>query len=77
MFSLFIVLLHFSESLAHNRLKFLFLNDEPCLIRPTFININPVGLKYYPFRISLNQFRMGIFRAAHGQRGGGQKGPPP
>ena len=66
MFSLFIVLLRFSETSAHNRLKFLFLNDEPCLIRSTLININPVGLKYYPFRISLTLFRMGIFRAAHG-----------
>ena len=66
MFSLFIVLLRFSESLAHNRLKFLVLNDGLCLIRPTLININPVGLKYYSFRISLTLFRMGIFRAAHG-----------
>ena len=34
MFSLFIVLLSFSESLAT---KCLFLNDEPCIVRPTVI----------------------------------------
>ena len=56
MFSLikqvFIVLLSFSESLAT---KCVSLNDEPCMIRPTLINFNPVELKYYPFRISLDK----------------------
>ena len=52
MFSLFIVLLHFSESLAT---KCLFLNDEPCMVRPTLINMNPVEHKHYPFMISLNK----------------------
>ena len=52
MFSLFIVLLSFSESLAT---KCLFLNDEPCIIRPTLIDMNPVEVKYYPFMISLNK----------------------
>ena len=51
MFSLFIVLLSFSESLAT---KCLFLNDEPCLVRPTLINLNTVQLKLYPFMISLD-----------------------
>ena len=32
MFSLFIILLSFKESLAA---KCLFLNDEPCMVRPT------------------------------------------
>ena len=50
MFSLFIVLLSFSESLAT---KYLFLNDEQCMVRPTFIDMNPVELKYYPIMISL------------------------
>ena len=49
---LFIVLSSFSESLAT---KCLFLNDEPCMVRPTFIDMNPVALKYYPFMISLNK----------------------
>ena len=53
--SQFIVLLSFSESLAHDRTKCLFLNDEPCMVRPTFIDINPAELKYYPFIISLNK----------------------
>ena len=46
----FIVLLSFSESLAT---KCLYLTDEPCMIRPTFIDFNTVELKYYPFMISL------------------------
>ena len=56
MFSLikrvFIVLLSFSESLAK---KYLFLNDEPCMVRPTLIDVNLVELKYYPFMISLDK----------------------
>ena len=53
---LFIVLLGFSSSLAHKQTKCLFLNDEPCMIRPTLTNFNPVELKYYPFMISLDRF---------------------
>ena len=49
MFSLFIILLSCSESLAT---KCLFLSDEPCMVRHTLINVNPVELKYYPFMIS-------------------------
>ena len=55
MFSRFIVLWSFSSSLIRDQTKFLFLNDEPCLVRPTLINLNPVELKYYPFVISLNR----------------------
>ena len=44
MFSLFVVLLSFNESLA------IF------MVRPTPIDMNPVELKYYPFMISLNKF---------------------
>ena len=43
MFSLFVVLLSFNESLA------IF------MVRPTLIDMNPVELKY-PFMISLNKF---------------------
>ena len=39
----FIVLLSFSESLAT---KFLLLNDESCMVRPTIIDLNPVKLRY-------------------------------
>ena len=42
MFSLFIVLLRFSESLAT---KCLFLNDEPCMVRPTFIDMQNMYFK--------------------------------
>ena len=59
MFSLikqvFIVLLGFSISLARDQTKCLLLNDEPGMVRPTLIDMNPVELKYYPFMISLNK----------------------
>ena len=45
----------FSSSLALQRTKYLFLNDEPCVVRPTLIDLNPVELKYFPFMISLNK----------------------
>ena len=35
--------------------KCLFLNDEPCMVRPTIIDMNPVELKFYPFMVSLNK----------------------
>ena len=46
-----IILLNFSKSLAT---KCLSLNDEPCMIRPTLIDLNPVEFKYYPLMISLD-----------------------
>ena len=52
---MFIVLLSFSESLAWNQNKCLFLNHESCMVRPTLIDLNPVELKYYPFMISLDK----------------------
>ena len=51
----FIVLLSFSESLARDRTKCLFLNDEPCMVRPTLTDLNPAELKYYHFIISLDK----------------------
>ena len=54
MLNLFItILLSFNSSLAT---KFLFLNDETCMVRPSLIDLNPVDLKYYPFMISLITF---------------------
>ena len=59
MFSLtkqmFIVLLSFSESLSRDRIKSLFINDEPCIVGSTFIDMNTIELKYYPFMIGLNK----------------------
>ena len=55
MFSQFIVLLSFSESLARDRINCSFLNDEPGMVRPTLNDMNPVALKYYPVIISLNK----------------------
>ena len=48
----FIVLLSFSSSLAT---KCVSLNDEPRMIRPTLIDLNPVEFKYYPFMICLDK----------------------
>ena len=51
MFSLFFVLMSFSESLAReakisDHTKCLFLNDEPCMARLTIIDMNSIELKY-------------------------------
>ena len=48
------IVLSFSISLARDQKKNLFLNDEPCMLRPTLSDMNPVELKYYLFMISLN-----------------------
>ena len=53
MFSLFIVLLSFSSSLAT---KCLVVNNGPCMVRPILVDLNPVELRYYPFMISLNNY---------------------
>ena len=47
-----IVLLHFSESLAT---KCVLLNNEPCMVRSSLIDLNPAELKYYPFIVSLDK----------------------
>ena len=52
---MFTVLLSFSKYLVCNQTKCLFLNDKPCIIRPTLIDLNPVELNYYPFMISLDR----------------------
>ena len=51
----FIVLLSSSSSLARDQTKFMFLNDEACIVRHTLIDLNRVELKYYPFIISLDK----------------------
>ena len=59
MFSLikqvFIALLSFSSSLTRDQTKCLFLNDEPCMVRPTLIDLNPFEFRFYPFMISLHK----------------------
>ena len=49
----FIILLNFSKSLIT---KCVSLKDEPCTVRPTLTDLNPVELKYYPFMIILDKF---------------------
>ena len=56
----FIVLLSFRESLARvakvsDRTKCLSSNDEPCIVRPSCIDLNPAELKYYPFMFNLDK----------------------
>ena len=47
-----VVLWSFSSSFST---KFMSLNDEPCMVRPTLIDFNPVELNYYPFMTSLDK----------------------
>ena len=48
---MFIALLSFSKSFVA---KCVSLNNEPCVIRPFYIDLNTVELKYYPFMIILD-----------------------
>ena len=50
----FIVLLN-SLARAADLTKCLFWNHEPCMVRPTIIDINPVEHRFYPFMIRLNK----------------------
>ena len=52
---LFTGLLSFSSSLTHDQTKFTSLNDEPCMIKSTLINLNLIDLKYYLFKIILDK----------------------
>ena len=50
----FIALLSFSRSIAT---KCVSLNNEPCITRSTFIDLNPVELDYYLSMIELDMIR--------------------
>ena len=52
---LFTGLLSFSSSLTHDQTKFTSLNDGPCMIKSTLINLNLIDLKYYLFKIILDK----------------------
>ena len=52
---MFIAFLSFSESLAYDRVKHLFLSYESCMVRSPLINLNHIELKYYSFMISLDK----------------------
>ena len=57
---IFIVLLRFSSSLAcvakvSDRTKCVSLNDKPCMVRSTLIDLNPIELKHYSIMISLDK----------------------
>ena len=51
----------FSSSLARvtkvsDQTNCVSVNDQPCIVRSTLIDLNPIELKYYPFMISLDKF---------------------
>ena len=48
---LFIAFLSFSGSSAT---KYVSLNNEPCMIRPTLTDLDPVDLTYSPSMVSLD-----------------------
>ena len=49
---MFIALLRFSRSIATEYVSII---NEPCVTRPTLIDLCPVGLNFYPFMISLER----------------------
>ena len=49
---IFLVFLSFSSSLAT---KCVSLNNEPCMARPTLLDLNSVESKYFSFMISLDK----------------------
>ena len=49
---MFITSLSFSRFLAT---KCESLNNEPCMIRPTLVDLNLVWLNYYPFMVRLDK----------------------
>ena len=62
---MFITLLSVNGSLAHmakfsNRTKWISLNNQPCMTRAMFINLNPdkhnQGLPHYPCMVSLDRY---------------------
>ena len=42
-------------SLSSDQANCLFLNEQPCIVRPTLVDMNLNELKYYLFIISLNK----------------------
>ena len=36
--------------------KFIVMNNQPCMVRPKLIIVNPDELHYYPFIISLGRY---------------------
>ena len=49
---MFIILLSLNVSLRNECVS---LNDEPCMVRPNFIDLNPFKLNYYPFMVSFDK----------------------
>ena len=45
------MLLSFKKQLDTQKVKFIFLNNGPCLPRPTLIDSNHNELSYYPFQL--------------------------
>ena len=47
--------MRFTEALACDRTKRMFLNDEPGMVTSIIIDMSPVELKYYPLMFSLSK----------------------
>ena len=52
---LFIELLRFGGSLVSGSVKCVSINNEPCLVRSTLIDLNSNDCHYYPFMASLRK----------------------
>ena len=50
-----VLLFAFSQSLSHDRIKCLSLNDEPCMVRLSLVYSNLLEHRYFPFMISLDR----------------------
>ena len=50
------LILNLRKPLAAKNIKYISLNNQPCLVRPLPIDINPNKLCYYPFLIELDRY---------------------
>ena len=49
------VFISLSSFIGYLATKCVSLRNEPCMVRPTVIDLNPVELKYHPFMVSLDK----------------------
>ena len=54
--SVFVAVLSFEKALTAQVIKYISLNNKPCLARPTFIDLNSDQLLYYPFVVILDRY---------------------
>ena len=54
--SVFVAVLSFEKALTAQVIKYISLNNKPCLARRTFIDLNSDQLLYYPFVVILYRY---------------------